>query len=123
MTRAWIVKGFLLKPKSVSLKAILSFPKTVKCNICGWAGRHFFSTSWHPYTLCPRCYSQVRHRLLVAILSHIEQLSFEKIVRKKHVLHFAPENMLASMLRTCAGHYLTADLMRENVDMMLDIST
>jgi len=81
-----------------------------------------FSTSWHPYTLCPHCYSQVRHRLLVASLSHIERLSFENIVLNKRVLHFAPENMLKSILQTYAGRYLTADLVGDNVDITLDIS-
>lgn len=117
------VKELLYRIESILKQSFLSVPKRIQCNVCGWSGRRFLSDSWHPHTICPRCLSQVRHRLLVAALSHIEQLCFHKVVDNKRVLHFAPENMLTDLLTVYASSYATADLMREDVDMKLDISS
>lgn len=114
-------KRALHKLGSAFQRATLSFPSVVQCNICGWRGRRFATNFWHNRTVCLRCSSKVRHRLLVAALSHIEELSLQEIIQNKRVLHFAPESLLR-IFRTHAGHYLTADLYRENVDIRLDIS-
>jgi hypothetical protein len=78
-------------------------PKIRECNVCGWQGRRFESDSWHPYTLCPKCYSEVRHRLLAAALSHTNGLSVETILKGKAVLHFAPEAVVGELVRKHAG--------------------
>lgn len=100
----------------------VSFPKIRECNICSWQGRRFESDSWHPYIICPKCRSEVRHRLLTAALSHNNDLSYEKIIKGQAVLHFAPEAIIKDMLREYAGRYVTADFLRKDVDMKLDIS-
>lgn len=122
MRGVWRVKEVFYGIKSNVQQSLLAFPRNVECNICGWSGRRFLSDSWHPFTICPRCSSQVRHRLLVAALSHIKALSFDEVVHNKRVIHFAPENMLRDVLRACAGYYATADMIREDVEMKVDIS-
>ncbi|MUL38590.1 class I SAM-dependent methyltransferase [Gloeocapsopsis dulcis] len=110
------------KVKSVSKRAYLAYPKIVECNLCGWQGRHFISDCWHPYTICPECHSEVRHRLFVATLSSIDGLTYKDIVQNKKVLHFAPEKALKSIFPKYANKYVTADYLVEGLDMKLDIS-
>lgn len=110
------------KARRLSSEAFLAFPKLRKCNICGWRGRRFLSDQWHPFTICPRCRSGVRHRLLIAALAGMAEVSFAKIVDGKTVLHFAPEAVLKGVLRGRAGLYLTADFTRTDVDRQLDLS-
>lgn len=66
--------------------------------------------------LCPCCRSRERHRLFKLWLDR------EHRVGKAHrVLHFAPEPVLSPVLRDLAGTYVTADLMRPDVDLRLNI--
>lgn len=118
----WRIKQFIRKLKSLFDRARLGFPKIVECNVCGWQGRHFVSDSWHLYITCPNCYSKIRHRLLAAALAHIKQISYQKIIQNKCILHFAPEDMISTIIKRKAAFYLTADLKRKNVDIFLDIS-
>ncbi|MCK8490964.1 MULTISPECIES: class I SAM-dependent methyltransferase [Spirosoma] len=99
----------------------------VECNICHYKANKLTSDSWHLYCICPNCYSTVRHRLLVASLSLLNNFSFEKIIDGKNVLHFAPEKKLEKMIRSRASLYKTADFFTEgysykNIDFNLDIS-
>lgn len=112
------VKG---KINSIAAQFYLSWPKIVQCNICGWEGKHFLDSRWHPYTVCPNCDSSVRHRLLFAALK-TEQFSFNNLVAGKRILHFAPETILANKLKNLAASYTTADLFRSGSDMKLDIA-
>lgn len=64
----------------------------------------------------------MRHRLLIAALAGITEVSFAQIVDGKTVLHFAPEAVLKGVLRGRAGVYLTADFPRTDVDWPLDLS-
>jgi len=116
------VKRVLNKLKSLATLRYISFPDLVQCNLCGWKGRRFLSDSWHPYSVCPRCHSEVRHRLLIASLTYIEGISYEVICQNKQMLHFAPELMIQSILQQYAAKYVTADFLRQNVDLRLDIS-
>lgn len=101
----------------------LSSPKVIECNVCGWEGKRFLSNDWHPHVVCPKCGSEVRHRLLLAAISQIDTLSHEKIISGKRILHFAPESMLERKFRTFSpAKYLTADFNRKEVDLKLDIS-
>ncbi len=98
------------------------FPIRVSCNVCGWRGRSFLSDSWHPHTICARCGSQVRHRLLFATLGTHAQLGFEQLVAGKRVLHFAPERFFPRHLRRRAAHYVTADFVKKrSLDLQLDM--
>jgi SAM-dependent methyltransferase len=116
-----IAKRILRKVQYVASQFLKEHPKIRECNICGWQGRRFESDSWHPYSVCPRCRSEVRHRLLAAALSHDSALSYKKILRSKAVLHFAPEAVIGELLRKYAGKYVTADFLREDVDLRLDM--
>jgi SAM-dependent methyltransferase len=49
-------------------------------------------------------------------------VSSQRILNGKRVLHFAPEAQTGTILRRVAASYVTADLLRRDVDMKLDIS-
>lgn len=109
-------------------RIIFKFIKpTVVCNICDWKDYRFNSDSWHPYTICPNCQSQVRHRLLWAVLSESKTYNIENILRNKKVLHFAPEKELRDRLKDLSSEYKTADFFTEGyhyneIDYNIDIS-
>ena len=98
------------------------FPRKVVCNICGWGGRSFDGDNWHPYTICWKCRSQVRHRLFVEALRNIEGLQYADLVDGRRVLHFSPEEQTTALLKTRAASYRTADFCRDDVDLKLDIT-
>ena len=97
------------------------YPYRVQCNICGWKGRCLFSDSWHPYTICPRCRSQVRHRLLFAAITTLPNLGVKDLIQGKRILHFAPEPIISQLLVDKASTYVSADLCRDYVDIRLDM--
>lgn len=99
----------------------------VECNICHYKANKLASDSWHLYCICPNCSSTVRHRLLVASLTLLDEFSFEKLINGKSVLHFAPEKRLEKIIRNRAASYKSADFFTEgysykNIDYNLDIS-
>jgi SAM-dependent methyltransferase len=111
------------KARSIlSSPAWLSYPRKVQCNICKWEGRDFLSDLWHEHINCPRCRSGIRQRLFFAALQNIEKFSYEKIIHEKKVLHFAPEEMVGSKIRDRASLYVTADFLRADCDLQLDMS-
>jgi SAM-dependent methyltransferase len=115
-------KGVLRGAKFYIQAAPLAYPKLVECNVCGWQGKHLVSDGWHERAQCPSCRSGVRHRLLLAALTHIEALSLARLVRGKRVLHFAPERLIERLLRESAGQYVTADYLNPRRDLQLDLS-
>lgn len=99
----------------------------VACNICGFTANHLNDDSWHRQSICPRCGSGVRQRLLWNMLQHHPHLNLGSLVAGKKVLHFAPEKILREKLRKAAGSYETADYFAEGyyypgIDHCLDIS-
>ena len=118
----YVVKQFVRRLLTTPHRAALSYPKNIRCNICGWQGSRFLSDEWHPHTVCPSCFSVVRHRLLIAALTEIEELSFTNIIKDRRALHFAPEPLIKSALSTYAGKYVTADISGNYVDVNMDIS-
>jgi SAM-dependent methyltransferase len=96
-------------------------PRIVDCNICHWRGRHFKSDLWHQHSVCPYCRCSIRHRLIFAALEHIEDLSWQRIVCGRSVLHFAPERSIERALRGCATSYFSADC-HDRRDLTIDIS-
>jgi len=72
--------------------------------------------------MCPSCHSAVRHRLFFAALVTIHQLSFERLIRNKRILHFAPEEVISSNLQSLAAYYATADLLGNNAALKIDMS-
>jgi SAM-dependent methyltransferase len=96
-------------------------PHSVECNVCNLQARELGDDIWHARSKCRGCGSEVRHRLLVAALSHVEPFSYAKLIDGKEVLHFAPEPALFERLRSRARRYVTADYLRPGFDRKLDI--
>lgn len=98
---------------------------TVECNICHWQGSRFTDDPWHVETVCPNCGSQVRHRMLVALLdgkSVLPDVDEKKLLHGKKILHFAPERQLRDRIKKAAQIYVTTDYDRGDVDLKLDMS-
>jgi SAM-dependent methyltransferase len=91
------------------------------CNVCGWRGWEFDSDSWHPHTICPRCASQVRHRLMVACFQSLSEWSFQKLFVGKRVLHFAPEPAIRVLVQPLTARYVTADYLDPACDLRLNM--
>jgi SAM-dependent methyltransferase len=117
-----VITSLLGPIKSLAKRIFLAFPTRVCCTICGWRGRRFVSDSWHPFTICPICNSQIRHRLLQAALQQQQGSSEHSVFAGKSVLHFAPEKVLSMVIAQAAGTYVSADFLRTDVDKQLDIS-
>ena len=99
----------------------------VECNICHCKADKFKSNTWHKYCDCPRCRSGVRQRLIMASLSNLDKFGFDKIIKNKKVLHFAPEKSLGKVISGKAREYKTADLLAggysyHKIDFNMDIS-
>lgn len=98
----------------------------VECNVCGWKGARFTDDPWHAETVCPVCRSQVRHRLLAAMLdgrAASAGLSEEDLLSGREILHFAPERQLRGRIQKAARRYVTADFERGDCDLKLDMSS
>lgn len=121
MRGIWRLKKFRRDLEREVRISMHKLPIQIQCNLCGWKGRTLFSDSWHPHTICPRCSSQLRHRLLVQTLSTIPSLHSDLLIKGKRVLHFAPEHILQHRFSLEASRYVTADFHRDSVDMQLDI--
>jgi SAM-dependent methyltransferase len=102
-------------------KTALSFPRRHECNLCGWTGRRFL-THLHRHVLCPRCGSQVRHRLIAAALVHAPHLTQGAVVDGSRILHFSAEDCLESTLRPRARLYVKADLPADRVNIRGDMT-
>lgn len=99
----------------------------MRCNLCGWWGAGFLADRFHPGTVCPRCGSHVRHRLVAAALTwSVPEIGQGRLVDGRSVLHFAPEEALAPLLRARAARYVDADLLAPgydyDVERQLDIT-
>lgn len=98
---------------------------SVECNICHWQGARFTDDHWHADTVCPNCGSQVRHRLLVAILdgiSSLPNLNEAHLLKGKKILHFAPERQLRHRIQRASAYYVSTDYDRGDVDLKLNMS-
>ena len=101
--------------------------RKVECNICNYKAGKLISDKWHLYSKCPDCGSDVRHRLLWAALTFLNDFSFDKLIKEKKILHFAPEKLLEKRLKKLTLTYKTADFFTEGysygkIDYNLDIS-
>ena len=113
-----IIKWFI---KLFTITYVL-FPKRVECNVCGFSCRRFMSTYWHKYINCPNCLSDIRHRLFIAAIDHIDEVSIKKIINYKDILHFSPEKIISKILMNNAKSYTTTNLLEEEADLSLDIT-
>jgi SAM-dependent methyltransferase len=116
------VRDFVKKIRSHTQSTLLSYPKDVECNVCGWEGSRFLSDAWHKHIICPKCRSDIRQRLFLAALQNLDPFSFGEIIHDKTILHFAPEEVVGSILRKKSSSYVTADYFRHNSDLQIDIS-
>ncbi|MBJ7900343.1 MAG: methyltransferase domain-containing protein [Cyanobacteria bacterium RI_101] len=110
------------KLRLMANSVLLASSPQVTCNLCGWQGRRFVDDEWHPRATCPRCGSQVRHRLLAAALTEHPGLRAETMFGQRAALHVAPEKMVGSLVQKYTQSYQTADFNRANVDLRLDIT-
>jgi SAM-dependent methyltransferase len=99
----------------------------VQCNICNYKANKLNSDTWHLYCHCPICSSGVRHRLLMASFLFSDNFNFEKIIKNKTIMHFAPELYLSKIIQNQAKSYKTADFLTDsysyhNIDYNIDIS-
>ena len=99
----------------------------VECNICHYKANKLNSDMWHLYTGCPNCGSGIRQRLIMASFVFLDDFNFDKIIKDKNILHFAPEKELGRIIQRHAKNYKTADFFAEEysydeVDYNLDIS-
>ena len=109
------------KTRAIAQSAFLAHPKRVECNVCGWQGRHFLGDAWHKRINCPRCRSGIRQRLFFAALEHLSDHSIGKLFSGKRVLHFAPEPAVATRIQSWSDQYHSADFIREDCDLRLDM--
>ena len=89
-------------------RTLLSLPRRRQCNLCGWSGRRFLSYR-HRHVMCPRCGSQVRHRLIAAALDEQPDATHRLTIAGSRILHISPEYCLALKLGQAARQYVTAD--------------
>jgi len=80
------------------------------------------SDPWHLYSKCPRCDSEVRHRLLLQTLNSHPNLNFSSLLENKDILHFTPEPVLRELIKSKAKTYLTSDYLKSGFDLKLDIA-
>ena len=83
------------------------------CPICGYEGRFapFGLRNIRVDAQCLECGSLERHRLLYLYLA--EKKPFQNTSK---VVHFAPENIIRDIVDGTVGSYVTADLVRDDVD-------
>jgi len=102
-------------------RALLSQPRRRECNLCGWSGRRFL-TFYHRHVMCPRCGSQVRHRLISAALDEHGDASHRLTISGSDVLHISPEYCLALKLAPAAHRYVPADFATMEAGVRMDIT-
>ena len=102
-------------------RALLSMPRRCQCNLCGWSGRRFL-TFHHRYVMCPRCGSQVRHRLIAAALEDRSDATHQLRISGARILHISPEHCLAVKLAPAARQYVTGDYATLEAAVRFDIT-
>jgi SAM-dependent methyltransferase len=118
----WRLKETAKQIRSLFQTGLLAYPGNVQCNVCGWTGRRFVSDAWHKNVNCPKCGSGVRQRLFFGAIQHRVDLSIESLLKNKRVLHFAPERIFRDVVAGHAASYATADFLRIDCDLKLDMS-
>lgn len=103
------------------------FGSKYECNVCGHKSNKFLGDGWHEGNICPRCRSDIRHRLIFATLKELDDYKIEHLISGKDILHFAPEKILSTAIKNVAKSYTTADLLTDgyaydHIDHSIDIS-
>lgn len=105
------------------LSPLLYAGNTFHCPVCEHSFRKFRSAGRgerkRANAVCPWCISRERDRL---VYSYLEKEKTRLFNNKTRMLHIAPEPCLEPKLRSWAkGLYLTADLVRKDVDEQFDV--
>ncbi|MBN1817397.1 MAG: class I SAM-dependent methyltransferase [Sedimentisphaerales bacterium] len=93
-----------------------------RCPVCGYYGPfmpfHTQDGRTSFDTLCPKCGSRPRHRLMHLVM---DILNKQYVFKDKKALHFAPESFFRDQYRAFFQQYVTTDLVMEDVDFKADI--
>lgn len=107
----------------MSLERLRYIGRAVECPLCDGRFRSFApelwdGERWHGNRArCPGCGSLARHRFLWLYLRGGALLG-----GAPHVLHLAPEGVVAERLREAAGDYVSADLEPGRADVAADLT-
>ncbi len=114
---AWMTAG-----AKAARRRVLAFANrgnAVECPVCGGTFSGFLSYHRRTGAQCPGCEALERHRMLWLYFQTQTNLLTDRL----RVLHFAPELALEQRLRAQPGlDYVTADLLRTDVDLTLDVT-
>ncbi len=104
------------------LFGLMSIPyrgNQVACPCCGGQFRELMAWRSKSKTVCPRCLSFMRHRLLSLYFKDKTNLFTDKL----DVLHFAPEMCFYRIFKKLPNlHYTSTDLASPLADMQMDIT-
>lgn len=100
-----------------TIESYWQLPET-ECPCCGFFGKFdSYGTRARLGADCPSCHSKERHRLF-ALAMRDRFLSFEKA----HVVHFAPEQVIGSLIKGARpASYRSADIRPGAGDLCLDL--
>lgn len=91
----------------------------VCCPVCERSFARFVPLQGRPGATCPNCRAVERHRAFWLYFQQRSNLFTDRL----RVLHFAPEPYIEQRLRAMPNlDYVTADLMRDDVDLQLDVT-
>lgn len=91
----------------------------VHCPACERSYAKFLPRPNREGALCPGCYSLERHRMFWLFFDRGTNLFTDRL----RVLHFAPESQLETRMRAMPNlDYVSADLLRKDVDVRLDVT-
>ena len=87
-----------------------------QCSICGFEGKFLLAgQNLRPDAMCPRCAGLERHRLFGLWLS-----SNKHSFSNRAILHFAPEEIIRSLVAPLCGDYKCADIVAGRADLVLN---
>lgn len=112
------VQEALLRAARLRVELLRHRGSEVHCPVCGRSFDRFRDDWNRAGVICWRCGSHERHRALWLLLSRRGLLQ-----GLESMLHFAPEWALRRHLQRLPGlRYVTTDLLRDDVDLQLDIT-
>ena len=100
-------------------RGLLHRGDAVECPVCERRYARFLPRGRRPAAICPGCGALERHRMVWLYLRRLERPAGSRL----RVLHLGPEPHLGARLRSLPDvEYVTADLVRDDVDLTLDVT-